>query len=162
MSNLINPVRLVDKYENLVQETIELLEKAETEVYYATRYFDTRVVEAISRGVRREVRFSFIYSIEDTTREKMGTTLKIMLTSPKTSKVFYEWLKSPDLNIRIIDLNYTFMVVDAKYAIVEVQKPFINVFSLAFIFDNPVLCQRLIENFHSLWKKGEKVDSLTP
>jgi hypothetical protein len=159
-SSLVNPMRMIDNYETLVEETIDLVEKAENNVYFATRYFDTRVVEANLRGVKRGVKFSYLYGMTDSNLEKTLTTLRMMFSAPKMLKSFYSWLNAPDLQMRLVDLPYNFIVVDDKYGILEVQKPFINVFSLAFTFESSVICQRLIGTFNSLWNKGSKADSM--
>jgi hypothetical protein len=52
------------------------------------------------------------------------------------------------------------VVVDRKYSMVEVAKPFTKSFSLGFFFHNEKLSERLIESFDVLWEKGSEVSIL--
>lgn len=155
LATYISPMHMIDTYENLVQETISLLERGEGEVYLATQYFDMRVVEAILRGVKRGVKFSFLYDLRDSTTERLSLALRMMF-SPKSIKFFYDWLSSPDLRVRLVDLPYTFIVVNSEYAMIELQKPSVNTFSLAFTFKSPSFCRKLMETFNFLWNKGSE------
>ncbi len=160
VANLLSPVRMIDDYEDLVRETVGLIDRAESEVYLATQYFDIRVIEAILQGIKKGVNFSFLYNIADSNYERIRMMMKMAFSSSKVFKFFYEWVNSPDLKIRFVDLPYTFIVVDMKYVLVELLKPFADDFSLAFIFEHPSLCSQLLETFSFLWNKGSKAKSV--
>lgn len=157
LSNLLSPVRMVDDYESLVRETVSLLEKAENEVYFATQYFDTKVVEELLRDMKRDVNFTFIYDLKGSLYERASLMMKVLFSSSKILNFFYEWLKSKNLRMRVLELPYTFLIVDDKYALVEL-KSHEDAFSLAFIFESPIICRRLIKYFKVLWDRGSDFD----
>ena len=158
LSNLLSPVTMIDNYEDLVHETVSLLEKAENVIYFATQYFDMRVVDVLLRKIKSNVEFNILYDFKSSSHSRLNLVMRMFLTSPKIIKFFYEWLKSKKLYARIIELPYTFIIIDDKYALIELQKPFEDTFSLAFIFENPILCSRLKENFNALWNRGSEFD----
>lgn len=160
LSNLLSPVLMIDDYESLVREAVGLIDRAESEVYLATQYFDMQVVEANLRGIKRGVKFSFLYKIVDSTYDRLRMMMSMAFSSPRIFKFFYEWLRSDDLSIRLVDLPYTFLIVDRKHGLVELKKPYEDAFSLAFIFESRILCSKLIETFNSLWDRGSKADSI--
>ena len=157
LSNFVTPVILIDDYESLVRETVGLLEKAEGEVYFATQYFDARVVEELLRGIKRDVNFTFIYDFKGSLYERASLMMKVLFSSSKILNFFYEWLKSKNLRMRVLELPYTFLIVDDKYAMVEL-KSHEDAFSLAFIFESPIICRRLIKYFNVLWDRGSDFD----
>lgn len=159
VESLVGSVRMVDSYEQLVQETVGLLEKAEKEVYFATQYYDFRVVEAFLRAMKRNIKFSMLYSVKDPA-ERLQTVMRMLLSHPALLKSFIEVLKSPDLKLRLAELPYTFLVVDRKYAMIEIAKPYTEAFSVAFILESGNICEKFVETFNSLWRRGSKVDSL--
>jgi len=154
MADLVSQMRVIDNYERLVQELIKYLEKAEGSVCFATKYLDNRVAEAIFRMVQRGVKLRAVIGEKEVFSGKMQM-MRMLLSDPKMVKNFIELVNSPELQFRYIDLPYSFVVIDNKYAMVEVPKPFINSFSVAFVFANETICGRFLETFDSLWKRAK-------
>jgi len=160
MGSLVSSVRMVDNYEQLVRETIGLLEKTEKEVCLATQYFDFRVTETVLRIMKRNIKYSVLYK-EDNPREKFQMVLRMFLTHPTMLKSFFDVLRSPDFKVRLAgQLPYTFLVVDSKYVMIEIAKPYTEAFSVAFVLESEELAQKFIEIFQSLWNRGSEVGSL--
>jgi len=154
MADLVSPLQVIDNYERLVQELIKYLEKAEESIYFASRYIDSRVVEAVFRAVQRGVKMHGIAGEKEILSDKMQL-MRMLLSDLEMAKKFIEFINTPELQFRYIDLPYSFLVIDNKYAMIEVPKPFINSFSVAFIFANETICGRLVETFNSLWKRAK-------
>jgi len=159
MESLVSSVRMVDNYEQLVQETVKLLEKAEKEVYLATQYFDFRVTETFLRIMKRNIKYNVLYD-ERNPGEKLQTVLRMLLAHPTMLKTFIEVMKSPDFKVRLAQLPYAFLVVDSKYAMIEIAKPYTGAFFIAFILENEKLSEKFIETFKILWNKGTEIGSL--
>ena len=157
MEDFLAPVRIADSWEKVVHDIVEYIEKAEECIYFVTKYFDIRVVEAVLRAIQRGVE---LRAIGDESQKSFSWLLgqvqmvRAMLSQPKMIKFFLKFISSSKFQVRFIALPYTFIVVDRKYAMVEVTKPFTDTFSIAFFFHNGKLCGRLIENFEVLWKRA--------
>jgi len=157
ISNLTNPVNIIDNYKNLIQKTGKLIEKAEHTVYFATQYFDMHVVEALINGMQRGIQFNFLYDFQNSIYGRLGLVMKFLFSAPKTLNFFYECLKSKNIQIQLIELPYSFLVIDDKYSLFEIKNSEGDFF-LAFTFENTGLCQKLIENFNKLWEKSSPID----
>jgi hypothetical protein len=84
--------------------------------------------------------------------------IKPMITNPTYLKMILQFLKSPQMNIKYIDIPYTFLIVDGTKSMIEIPKPFTNTFSLSIFFDDEVLSKRMVENFDILWENGAEIN----
>ena len=160
ISDILGPVRMADTWEKVVQDVTEYINQAEENVYFATQYLDTKVVEAIFGASNRGVKLNFLISDKNQISSGMKILISSLFTNPKALKSLFSMLTSPVLQVRTVDIPYTFIVVDRKVAMVEVTKPFTKAFSLAFFFHNEKLCERLIESFNILWDHGTEIGKL--
>ncbi|MEM2130274.1 MAG: phospholipase D-like domain-containing protein, partial [Candidatus Bathyarchaeia archaeon] len=157
ITDILGPVRMADTWEKVVQDVVEYINKAEEEVFFATQYLDSKVVEAIFEASNRGIKFNFLISDKNQMFNGMKFLVSTFFTNPKALKTILEILPSTKLRVRTVDVPYTFIVVDKKVAMVEVTKPNTKTFSLAFFFHNERLCERLIESFNVLWERGNEV-----
>jgi len=159
MGSLISSVRMIENYEKFVQDAIELIQKAEDNVYFASQYFDVRVIEPLLKSIQSGVKYSILYS-KQLFLEQFHMVTRMLMSSPSMLKFFIQYLKSPDMQGRLIELPFTFIIVDNKHALIEVAKPFTKAFSVAFVLESEKVCQQLIEIFDSLWRKSADLSSL--
>ena len=154
--DVISPVKMCDNWEQVVKETNDYLEKAKETVYFATKYIDIRTVEALMRAIQRRVEFQSILDKSLYTDSIKGKIkfMVTMLSHPTMVKSFYDFASVAKETTRIIDLPYTFFVIDAKYGMIEITNPLINTFYVAFFFQSEDICKKLIDNFSMLWKRG--------
>ncbi len=157
--SLISDVRVADTYEKLVNDVIEYIEKAEEKVYFATKYFDVRVSEALLRSIKKGIEMTFLSGDKEDVANRVKV-LRTMISKPRMLKFFFEFINSPDFRVRYVELPYTFIVIDGKYAMIEVTKPYTNAFSMAFFFNDEKLCEKLIETFEMLWKRGSDMTEI--
>jgi DNA-binding MarR family transcriptional regulator len=160
ISDLLGPVRMADTWEKVVQDVVEYVNNAEKEIYFATQYLDMRVVESLLSAAQKGIRMKFLIGEQQNVSGAVHQLLKSLFTEPKTLKFLFNFVRSPDLQLKYAELPYTFVVVDRKYSMVEVAKPFTKSFSLGFFFHNEKLSERLIESFDVLWEKGSEVSIL--
>jgi hypothetical protein len=52
------------------------------------------------------------------------------------------------------------MIIDGKYAMLEVTKPFTNTFSLSFFFNSELLCKKLMDNFNTIWNNASEIKAI--
>jgi predicted transcriptional regulator len=160
IADFLGPVRMADTWEKVVKDVIEYIDKAEESVYFASQYFDVRVAEVIFRACKRGVKMHLLTSEKDSVTDRLHVVLRSLLLSPRSLKSLFSLFNSPDVNVRYVDLPYTFIVIDRKAAMVEVPQPCTKAFSMGFFFHDERLCKRLIESFDMLWEKGTDVKTI--
>jgi len=160
LTDFTGPVRIADTWEKVVADVVEYMDKAKESVYFATTSFDGRVAESCLRAAQRGVKLNFLTD-KETISNKLQM-LRMLLSEPKTLKFFFEYLSSPDFRIRFLDIPYSFIVVDQKYSMIEVTHPYTHAFSMAFLFHNEKLCERLIATFEAMWRRGQEMERPIP
>ncbi|RJS86637.1 hypothetical protein CW704_05110 [Candidatus Bathyarchaeota archaeon] len=161
ITDILGPVRIVETWEKVVQEVIEYINKAEEEILFASRYYDTRIMEACLIAAQRHVETYYLVDKE----LKVSSVAQIFLRSLFTNhddvlNDFFNFLKSSLFKIKYASLPYSFLVIDKEYSMVEVSKPLGKTFSLAFTFHNKRLSERLSESFKELWERGVEINLL--
>jgi len=148
---------VVTTFDDVVRQTIALLDKAEKRVYFTSKYFDVRVVEKILDLLESGVEMYFITPRGKSVKDISKMILSMMF-NPGMVKNFYKFLNSSDINYRTVEsLPYTFIIVDHKFSMFEVAKPFEKQFLMAFFFEDDILSEKLVESFYILWDAGESV-----
>lgn len=154
-ADLLSNVRIADTWEKCCRYAVEYLENAKESIYFATAYFEGRVAESCLRAAQRGVDMHFVTE-KETISNKLQM-LRIIISQPRTLKFFLEYLNSSNFKIRFSDIPYSFLVVDRKYAMIEVTNPFTNAFSMSFFFQDEKLGKRLMEIFKAMWRRGEEM-----
>jgi predicted transcriptional regulator len=160
LTDILGPVKMSDTWEKVVDDVVKYLNNAEESVYFATPYMDSNVIDCAFKASQRGVKLNFLTSNKDQITNGIKMMFKTLFTHPRALKNLFQLFNSPKLQIRCVELPYTFIVVDNKYAMVEVVKPYAKTFSLAFFFHNERICGRLIDNFNILWEKGSEVKNM--
>ena len=152
----VNKIKLVNSFEEAVHNVLSLVENAEKSIQFCSKYSDIRVSQACMNAMERGVDTYFIVGDQDQF-EYAFKMIKPMITNPTYLKMILQFLKSPQMNIKYIDIPYTFLIVDGTKSMIEIPKPFTNTFSLSLFFDDEILSKRMVENFNILWENGAEV-----
>jgi len=158
ISDILGPVRMADTWEKVVDDVIEYLQKAEENIYFATPYSDTRTIEVTAQAALRGIKMKILSSNKDSLSTNIHM-LRTIISNPRLVKELIEFATSPNFQIRYVELPYTFLVIDGKYSMVEVTRPYTKSFNVAFFFHNAKLSERLIETFELLWEKASPMNS---
>jgi hypothetical protein len=153
LKGALRPVEIVQTYEELRSALIELIEKAEKEIFIATQYTDSSVAETILNASNRGIKMFFLDGDKTNLSRKMQM-LRILLTKPKMMKLFYDTVSSPNIALRYTDLHSSFVVVDEKYAGIEITNPNTKAFVFGVVFQSESICAKLITMFKALWEKA--------
>jgi len=157
LADLINPVRMIDSYEELVKNLIDMIEEARESIYLVTKYNDIRVIEAMTRAIQRGVKIKVL-------SEKNGITDRInmlrTLLSPRIISVILKAAKELSAMIRKANISYSFIILDEKWAVIEVPHPTKDTFYIGFIFQNVDICKRLSVIFNDMWEKAGEISLL--
>jgi hypothetical protein len=166
LKGMINTTQLtsfnvVNRFENLIPEVMKVLDNAENEVYFATRYYDPHVSNIVFQKFGKGVTIHIL----DGNPEQISVENRlaaIMRTPPnrETAEMVKKVLKSSRFDLkRLPDLPLSFIVVDGIQVVYETIN-FINPeqFTVAVSkYDDTYLAQRFIEYFKLLSK-----DATTP
>jgi predicted transcriptional regulator len=160
-STQLTSFSIVKKFEKLIPEVLKVLDNAENEVYFATRYHDQHV----SAKVFEKFRKGATIHILDGNPEQISVQNRltaILRTPPnrETAELVKKIVKSSRFDLkRLSSLPISFMVVDGIQVVYETVN-FINpeVFTVAVSkYDDPYLAQRFTEYYKLLSK-----DATTP
>lgn len=153
-------VKVLEDYESLVIEAIDLCDSAEVSVLLASNYFDSRVMEATFRSVNRSVDTRII-----TGKNEFSSRLKKlkMMLSPDFMKIMIRLLsKEIDLEnfVRVADLTYSFCVIDGHRSLFEFYNPLREGFIAAFTLEDAKVGKNLEDLFEQFWKLGKSDELL--
>ena len=147
---------IVFRFENIVRGVVDLIKRAEEEIYLVTRYTESEVVEEISKRLDEEIRF---YCISSDKRffSRATELLRIILARPALLKAYYKIFNSSDVYIGFMDnIPYSFIVVDKRWVGLEVPNPQDNSFFMGLFFENETLAGKLIEVFNLMKSRAEE------
>jgi len=153
-------VGIVYRFEDIVKGTVELLEKAEREVYLASRHTENDVVEAVFKAFSRGVGEWHIISSDKNVKNVLSQRmylLRMIIAHPEYMKAFFTLLNSSKVQTGYVEeLPYSFIIVDGKYVGIEILNPDNKEFLMGLFFENKTLAEKLIEIFNSLMAKAKK------
>jgi predicted transcriptional regulator len=153
--------RVVNQFDDLIVEVLKVLDNAEKEVYFATRYHDPHVSAKIFEKIAKGVTIHIL----DGNPEQISVENRlaaIIRTPPnrETAEMVKKITKSSRFDLkRLPDLPLSFMVVDGIQVVYDTMN-FINPeqFTIAISkYDDTYMAQRFIEYFKLLSK-----DATTP
>jgi hypothetical protein len=156
IGDAINEIKIVDTFEKAVTNVVNLVNKAENSIYFASKYVDIKVSEACMKSLKRGVTSYFIVDNQEQFSNAIQI-LKSVIKNPSYIKLMFQYLQGSKLLCRYANLPYTFMIIDEKYAMLEVPKPFTNTFSLSFFFNSELLCKKLMDNFNIIWDNAKEI-----
>jgi len=150
-----NKGKIIEDYESMVVEVIDLCDNAEKSILLASNHLDVRVLEATFRSMDRGVKNRFIMG-KDVFSSKL-MQLRLML-SPKFTMAVMN-LATNDMNMediaRITDLPYSFCIVDGHLNIIEVSDRLNTSFIVALQLKDRGIGEKLLDLFEKLWDAGE-------
>jgi hypothetical protein len=153
--------RVVNQFDDLIVEVLKVLDNAEKEVYFATRYYDPHVSSKIFEKLAKGVTIHILDGNPD--QISVENRLAAIIRTPpnrETAEMVKKITRSSRFDLkRLPDLPQSFMVVDGIQVVYDTVN-FINPeqFSIAISkYDDAYMAQRFIEYFKMLSK-----DATTP
>jgi len=161
ITDILGPVRMADTWEKLVNDVVEQIEKAEREIFFASKYHEMRTSEALLKAVQRGVEVYLLVDKEINIPKTIRMIVSLLFTSPKALRAFINLLRSPRFRMKKYEnLLYSFMVVDGEYSMVEILTPIEKTFSVAFLFYNKTVSKKFSDVFKKLWEMGSNIESI--
>jgi len=148
-------VKIIDNYESMVVDVIDICDEAEESILLASNYFDIRVMEATIRSQERGVNNKIIFGKKNLSSKLQQ--LKMMLSPAFAMAVINFTSQAEDLDevIRIVDLDYSFCIVDGHRIILKVSDLAKGDFFVAFSLNDRKMGKRLTDSYKELWKNGK-------
>lgn len=146
----------VNRFEQLIPEVMKVLDNAENEVYFATRYYDPHVSKLVFQKFSEKVTIHILDGNPD--QISLENRLSAIIRTPpnrETAEMVKKILKSPRFDLkRLPKLPLSFIVVDGiqiVYETVNFANP--DQFTVAVSkYDDPYFANRFIEYFKLLAK----------
>jgi len=148
-------VKFLIDYEALAIEVIDLYDSAEESVFLASNYFDVRVMEAVLRAVDRGITNTIIVGKKSLSSKVQN--LRMMLSLTFTKAIINFTSNKVDLKdfVRVVNLPYTFCVVDGHLNIIDITNTIDETFIVALSIDDRGVSEKLTDFYDTLWKAGE-------
>ncbi|MDQ1279183.1 MAG: hypothetical protein QG670_443 [Thermoproteota archaeon] len=156
-SNNINPIKMVDNLEDVVQELVTKIDQAKESVYLASSYTDARVIQAVLRTIKRNVKFALISNNNNFLKK---IQLFRIIFSPQMIQDLIDITSSKEIRMKQFNIQYSFCVIDREVAMIELPNESHNIFYTGFIIENKILSEKLIETFEAFYNKGKEDQSL--
>ena len=153
-------VKMIDDYEAMVVDVIDICDEAKESVLIASNYVDVRVMEATFRAVDRDV-INRVIMGKNSLPSKMQS-LRMMFSLSFTKALINFASSTRDLKdvVRFAELPYTFCVVDGHRSIIEITDTLKEGFIVALLIDDRVVGERVAEFHNTLWEAGESQSAL--
>jgi len=148
-------LRIIDNYESMVVDVIDLCDEAKESILMASNYLDVRVMEAVFRAVDRDVTNRIIMGKRSLSSKMHGLRMTLSLSFTKALINFAS--NSVDLKdvVRFAELPYSFCIVDGHHNIIEISDTIDDRFLAAFSVDNRSIGENTTKFYEKLWKTGE-------
>ena len=148
-------VKEIITYEELIEKLMERIDLAQKSVLLASRYIDTRAIDACLKANKRDVMLKVLVSKENISSNM--NMLRLML-SPKLILAMLEFFGSSkemgDL-IREFDLSFSYCIMDDCHCFFEFPSLEGSKFSIAFYMDDEDTNRRFTELFYKQWEMAE-------
>jgi hypothetical protein len=160
LRELLSPSQLsgftiVKDFEQLVHEVGKLLEGAQEQIYFATRYHDPKISAKLLQLHRKGITLNLLDG--NPTQTSLESRLNAVLRTPHNKESYelvQEMIKSPRFNLRTCPVPVSFAVIDGRQAAFEVISPANpQDFTIGIAsHDDAYLAQTLVKYFDSLAK----------
>jgi hypothetical protein len=150
----LKPVRLFRSWDDLSAEVADSIDKMRSEMYVASKYVDFRTAEVALRSASRGCKINIVNS------SSAGLSTRLMVLSnmaenPKTFEVYHGLAGNSNVSMRVADIPFSFIVIDALDVGIEIVDPLDSQSFFAGVhFRSPSLASRMISYFNHLWGLG--------
>lgn len=163
LKRLINGTHLsgftiIKDFNHLTKEVLKLLDNAQKEIYFATRYYDQHVSDKVFERFNKGVAIHMLDG--NPSQISVENRLNAILRVPPSKDAFdaiHSMIRSPRFDLKQAEVPVSFMVVDGVQIISETVN-YVNPeqFTMAISsYDDPYLAQRFIEYFDILARNAK-------
>jgi predicted transcriptional regulator len=148
-------VEAIPSYEILVDRLVEEVSKAEKTIFLASRYIDSKVVDAQLKASKRGVVAKVLMAKEHL--EDKVNKLQLLL-SPGLMLSIMEFFNDPELDefMRDGNIGFSFCIVDGERCFFELPSFGGNNFTIAFFVVDKTIGEKFTKMFSLLWETAER------
>ncbi len=147
--------KVLEDYEALAIEAIDLYDSAEESVLLASNYWDMRVIEGFFRASERGVTNRVIMGRNRQSSKMQKLRSMLSVTFAKILIDFASNIEELKDTVRFSEFPSTFCIVDSCHSIIEFSNPLNEGFIVAISIDDSVVGEKLTKLFEMLWDAGE-------
>lgn len=153
-------VKMIDDYESMVIDVIDMCDEAERSIMLASNYFDVRVMEATFRSLDRGVTNRIIAGKQSLSSKFQRLAMMLSLRFSKVLiNVFTNFVNLEDF-VRFTELDFSFCVVDGHRSMVIISNLVHEKYVVAFSIDDRGVAKRLADLYEELWEMGDSNPAL--
>jgi len=147
------PVKVYIDWKSLTTD-LSILVNAKKVVKIATRYSDPIILKYLKDIVKKDVQIKIV-SDRKAVAVRLANLSYLTLDNTFLETLNY-LLSSPNLQIKVSNVQFSFIIVDKEEIGVEIPDPFDSAPLVAFRFKSPTVAERLDNVFEKLFEKGEE------
>ncbi|MFP3133640.1 MAG: hypothetical protein RXR19_06080 [Nitrososphaeria archaeon] len=147
------PVKVYIDWKSLTTD-LSILVNAKKVVKIATRYSDPIILKYLKDIVKKDVQIKIV-SDRKAVAVRLANLSYLTLDNTLLETLNY-LLSSPNLQIKVSNVQFSFIIVDKEEIGVEIPDPFDSAPLVAFRFKSPTVAERLDNVFEKLFEKGEE------
>jgi predicted transcriptional regulator len=147
------PVKVYIDWKSLTTD-LSALVNAKKVVKIATRYSDPIILKYLKDIVKKDVQIKIV-SDRKAVAVRLANLSYLSLDNTLLETLNYLF-SSPNLQIKVSNVQFSFIIVDKKEIGVEIPDPFDSAPLVAFRFKSPTVAERLDNVFEKLFEKGEE------
>jgi predicted transcriptional regulator len=147
------PVKVYIDWKSLTTD-LSLLVNAKKVVKIATRYSDPIILKYLKDIVKKDVQIKIV-SDRKAVAVRLANLSYLTLDNTLLETLNY-LLSSPNVQIKVSNVQFSFIIVDKEEIGVEIPDPFDSAPLVAFRFKSPTVAERLDNVFEKLFEKGEE------
>jgi predicted transcriptional regulator len=147
------PVKVYIDWKSLTTD-LSILINAKKVVKIATRYSDPIILKYLKDIVKKDVQIKIV-SDRKAVAVRLANLSYLALDNTLLETLNY-LLSSPNLQIKVSNVQFSFIIVDKEEIGVEIPDPFDSAPLVAFRFKSPTVAERLDNVFEKLFEKGEE------
>ncbi|MFP3304259.1 MAG: hypothetical protein RXO34_02610 [Nitrososphaeria archaeon] len=147
------PVKVYIDWNSLTTD-LSILINAKKVVKIATRYSDPIILKYLKDIVKKDVQIKIV-SDRKAVAVRLANLSYLALDNTLLETLNY-LLSSPNLQIKVSNVQFSFIIVDKEEIGVEIPDPFDSAPLVAFRFKSPTVAERLDNVFEKLFEKGEE------
>jgi predicted transcriptional regulator len=147
------PVKVYIDWKSLTTD-LSILINAKKVVKMATRYSDPIILKYLKDIVKKDVQIKIV-SDRKAVAVRLANLSYLALDNTLLETLNY-LLSSPNLQIKVSNVQFSFIIVDKEEIGVEIPDPFDSAPLVAFRFKSPTVAERLDNVFEKLFEKGEE------
>jgi predicted transcriptional regulator len=157
LSKTQESVEAIPSYDLAVDKLVEEIKRSEKTIFLASRYMDSKVIDAQLKASKRGV-LARVLMEKEHLQDKVNKLQLLM--SPGLMLSILEFYNDPELDefMRDVNIPFNFCIVDGERCLFELPSFGGNDFTIAFFVIDKIIADKFSKMFSILWQSAAKKD----